>query len=467
MELSSSLSPSSGNDNAGSLLPLLDNITALILMVKDLGDADRAYVYQTMNASQRMDLICSLSRHSVYPPSFQSVVSVHCTGDQPTVSTPAPGIERQLLIYAAPVLLLTGTVGNALSFAVLAKTGVHLVSTYCYLVALSIADTLVLLVGLLPIWIDALTGCYVRELTDWTCKLTSVVGLTVSDYSVWLIVALTADRYVAVCHPLRALRLCHAAKAFRLIVGLFVLLLAFNVHSLWTTEIHTFNHTNRCEPATGYEPFALGVWPWLDACVYCFLPFSVILVLNALIVRAVVRAGARRHALGHSRPSPYDEHRRSESSASSGVESNARLTIMLLMISMTFLVTTLPMNVILIVTTFRKSTAKDQVEATKFRLARTIAELLMYANHSMNFFLYCAAGRKFRSQLLKIVCPEGQKPCKMDTMTIRNGEFTQPERVCILLTELKGGKPRSTVTAIPQDNPSATVLCNSDYREIS
>lgn len=32
-------------------------------------------------------------------------------------------------------------------------------------------------------------------------------------------------------------------------------------------------------------------------------------------------------------------------------------------------------------------------------LARTVSELLMYTNHSINFFLYCAAGEKFRREL--------------------------------------------------------------------
>ena len=33
--------------------------------------------------------------------------------------------------------------------------------------------------------------------------------------------------------------------------------------------------------------------------------------------------------------------------------------------------------------------------ASRFELARTIAELLMYANHAINFYLYCATGQKF------------------------------------------------------------------------
>ena len=39
----------------------------------------------------------------------------------------------------------------------------------------------------------------------------------------------------------------------------------------------------------------------------------------------------------------------------------------------------------------------------QFTLARTVTELLMYANHSINFFLYCATGQKFRQQVLNVI----------------------------------------------------------------
>ncbi|RUS72857.1 hypothetical protein EGW08_019380 [Elysia chlorotica] len=39
----------------------------------------------------------------------------------------------------------------------------------------------------------------------------------------------------------------------------------------------------------------------------------------------------------------------------------------------------------------------------QFTLARTVTELLMYANHSINFFLYCATGQKFRQQVLTVL----------------------------------------------------------------
>lgn len=80
---------------------------------------------------------------------------------------------------------------------------------------------------------------------------------------------------------------------------------------------------------------------------------------------------------------------------------------MLLTISFTFLVTTLPLTVVSIAAAFVGRTggaAADAVTESRFELARTIAELLMYANHAINFYLYCATGQKFRHQLIWMVC---------------------------------------------------------------
>lgn len=94
-------------------------------------------------------------------------------------------------------------------------------------------------------------------------------------------------------------------------------------------------------------------------------------------------------------------------------ESNAvQLGVILATITVAFLVTTLPMTVVVIVKAFFESlsapgqspaaTDNDGRSTARFILARTVCELLMYTNHSINFFLYCAAGMKFRRELAMI-----------------------------------------------------------------
>jgi uncharacterized membrane protein YgcG len=86
-------------------------------------------------------------------------------------------------------------------------------------------------------------------------------------------------------------------------------------------------------------------------------------------------------------------------------DTNLRLTVMLLSVSLTFLLTTLPMNASLIASAFwNREAAGDVSKMVRLQLVFTISELLMYTNHSVNFFLYCATGQKFRSEIVRMVC---------------------------------------------------------------
>ena len=103
-------------------------------------------------------------------------------------------LSKDILIYIPPVLLLVGTIGNILSFVILMTRSMRTFSTYLYLAVLSLTDILVLYAGLLRLWVGELSGHDVRDQSDWSCKVINVMGYTVSDFSVWLIIAVTIER---------------------------------------------------------------------------------------------------------------------------------------------------------------------------------------------------------------------------------------------------------------------------------
>ena len=293
-----------------------------------------------------------------------------------------------------------GTFGNTLIFLILMRRCMRRISSYNYLAVLSITDTFVLYVGLLRIWIGELTGFDAQNQANWMCKLISVVGYTVSDYSVWLIIAVTVERYIAVVWPFKANSMCNRRRAFMVIIGILCILLLINAHFFWTTAINKYPVYNetilRCDGAPGYERLVTDIWSWVDAFIYSFVPFVVILLLNALIIHRVLLAGQARSVMSGNQSGGGKRH---------ALDGGKKLTIMLLTISFSFLLTTLPMNITLIVTAFLYPQAKNDLHlASKLKLLRTVTELLMYTNHSMNFFLYCATGKKFRQQLCLLLC---------------------------------------------------------------
>lgn len=117
-------------------------------------------------------------------------------------------MEQGIRLYIYPIVLLTGLTGNTLSIAILTRPAMRSLPTYTYLTLLSFTDNLVLLAHLLRLWIEALTGYDISLQHNWACKLKSLVGFTTTHYSGWLIVAMTVDRYMAVC------RYCYALLVF-------------------------------------------------------------------------------------------------------------------------------------------------------------------------------------------------------------------------------------------------------------
>lgn len=374
----------------GQELRFLDsslNLTVLRMVVSDLPEYQLSLLLHQFNVSSIDELLNQTSK------------SQEKSYEEQLLEFPEYRMTKHLLLYIPPVLLIFGIFGNIVSFLILMRRSMRKLSTYVYLAVLSVTDTLILLIGLLPLWIGELTDLVMRDQSDWICKLTNVAGYTASDYSVWLIIAVTVERYIAVCHPLKAPTMCSRRRAVMVIILMLLTFLLLNIHFFWTVEVHTYTHNNddyayQCEGTANFTKLVQDIWPWVDAFLYSFLPFVVISVINSLIIHQVVQAHRSRSSL----QSNIDQRNNRVQ------ETSLKLTMMLLTISFAFLLTTLPMNISLIGTAFYNRYSNDLRFTARFKLVRTITELLMYLNHSMNFYLYCATGQKFRQQLLLLFC---------------------------------------------------------------
>lgn len=389
---------SSGQLNFTSLLALIDSYTA----------EDKNFLLEKLDVEDFNDL------RQYFAASVQTLRQINSSNatinSHNDIDVAAPldsfiefRLHKALLFYIPPIFFVIGVVGNILSFIILTRRSMRRVSTYRYLAVLSLTDTLVLMVGLLRLWLGELLGADPRDTAQWTCKLINVIGYTVSNYSVWLIVAVTVERYVAVCYPLLVPSICQPTRSMRVIMAVFSVQLLIHIHFLWTTELHSaFSPaksmvTTHCEAAENYQTLINIIWPWVDTAIYSFLPFIIILIFNTMIIRKVFVSTRDRHSMCQT------------TSGHKMADSGTKLSIMLLTVSFTFLITTVPVNTILIVTSlWQNSTSSvtnvihDRAIGTKFLLFRTITELLMYINHSTNFFLYCATGHKFRRQLYSL-----------------------------------------------------------------
>lgn len=300
-----------------------------------------------------------------------------------------------LFLYIPPFILLFGTFGNIFSFVFMRQESNKQKSTYTYLAALAIMDSVVLYVGLLRTWIGEMVGYDIRDQTTAMCVIVNFLGSASSCLSAWLIVAVTVERYIVVVYPLKAKKKC-SVKAAKMVIGALLGIAVFvNIHLVWSVGLNERSlngivyHT--CDGIRQFRYFLMNIWPWLDTIMYCLGPFLVLLVLNILISRRVFLSKNKRKRELCAQPSANR----------SRANSPYHLTAMLLVVSHAHLFTTLPMTISITISNVAAKNQNDYNTMTKLMLFNAIAQMLMYVNHSINFYLYCASGERFRRFVMR------------------------------------------------------------------
>jgi signal transduction histidine kinase len=204
------------------------------------------------------------------------------------------GLDYYIWVYVSPVVFFMGLVGNLLSIAVLHGRPFKRTTTAVYLPLIAIADSLVLLTGLLVEWLEWTQLQSVKEANVWSCRLHKVLFYTAGDVSIWLIVAFTFDRFIAVCFPLSKRTVCAPRRSFIVAMTIFVLSFAKNVHEFWTRgpqyDVTSGRLTRLCGYPQEFYHFHSYIRPWLAFAVITALPFLLIFVFNCMIVHSLIRS---------------------------------------------------------------------------------------------------------------------------------------------------------------------------------
>lgn len=344
--------------------------------------------------------------------------------------------SQMIEIIALPIMIIVGTICNILTFMVMCRHRFRHQSTGIYMAVLAIADELVLLFGCLIRWIYQFYQLNPLS-TQISCRLLSVFYYSSIDFSVWMVVMMTIERYIAVTFPLQANRLCTVkrAKILTLILGSFIVLI--NLHFIITHSFNNnFNNNFGCQPTDNSTLYFMdNIWPWIDAAKYSFLPLITIIVFNFLIICNLIQASAARHKL------TYESSQKSRSlssttvntikhtngttnnTSSSSNNNNRRLTTMLLVVSITFCILSSPLVILQILETH--FSIRNRENEFTVDILKAIFVILQYSNHCINFFLYAITGEIFRRELcglfvcLRRLIDKNYEPARPYTTSIR------------------------------------------------
>lgn len=124
------------------------------------------------------------------------------------------------LVYV--MILLTGLVGNLCTCIVIVKNRYMHTTVNFYLFSLAVSDLLLLIVGL-PAEMWAFWQKYPYVFGETFCVLRALVSEACSYASVLTITAFTVERYIAICHPLKAHTMAQLPRAIKAIILIWII----------------------------------------------------------------------------------------------------------------------------------------------------------------------------------------------------------------------------------------------------
>jgi hypothetical protein len=222
---------------------------------------------------------------------------------------------------------------------------------------------------------------------------------------------MNADKFLAVCLPLRVSDLLSRKKAYAVVIAVIICsMLVASVHASRTV----LKNNAYCWLETPQDEKLVFI---LDAFFCCFIPFLVISILNAAIFLALLRARREASCLHESTSTKSTNQFRSSVNNRARVQSqNLQITIMLITVSITFFVLTLPNAIyylLIFLRVFIESWKAVNCDVNVYRnldtYVRTSVVMHLISNitsdlmHVVNFFLYFISGARFRTEFRRLI----------------------------------------------------------------
>ncbi|XP_062590995.1 FMRFamide receptor-like [Saccostrea cucullata] len=305
-------------------------------------------------------------------------------------------IQKALWTFLSPFLIVVGNVGSLLSVIVLNQHKLcrFRSSSFTYLKYLALGDILLLNGCLFPDWINYAFKVNIRNYSI-GCKIHTFLVYLSTDFTNWILVAVTVDRCIAVCLPLKARTYDHFKICKATITAIFIGMIALNVHLFWNMKT-----SDEEEPCVEANYFTSDVWPWIDFCVFCVLPFLIMFSCNILLVRAITKSRKKAFSYRDSKFSITNEIRKESLTA----RRSSHLTKLLLTVSSVFLVLTCPIIIVELPKSLFVDTDYQGKQFAQYKLAWTIGNMLQYVNSAGHFFMYFLTCPSFRDELRSLVC---------------------------------------------------------------
>ena len=305
------------------------------------------------------------------------------------------------------IIGLLGLIGNTLSIIVLSRPQMRQ-SINCILIGLASFDSILIVTSILMLGLPAVYDFLIRRLKEhktapgiemfhfyfsnvfpFITPTVYPIAMIVQTGSVYLTIAVTLERFVAVCLPFRSRSLCTYGRARYGVILVALCATVYNLPRFWEItwknnyygpNMTDYAYTEVITTELRQDPTYIGVYyTWAYLFFMFFIPFSCLAILNLLIYKQVRKANSERSRMSRQE------------------QKEIGLATMLLVVVIVFFIC----NVLaLVVNILEHLFQKELPQMTN------VNNLLVTFNSSVNFIIYCIFNDKFKRIFCKLFCCE-------------------------------------------------------------
>uniref|UniRef100_A0A8C1TZY3 Thyrotropin-releasing hormone receptor n=1 Tax=Cyprinus carpio TaxID=7962 RepID=A0A8C1TZY3_CYPCA len=314
--------------------------------------------------------------------------------------------DRSVEYKATSVLIVflicaLGIVGNVMVILVVITTKHMRTPTNGYLVSLAVADLMVLIAAGLPSIADSLFGSWIFGHAGCLCiTYFQYLGINASSCS---ITAFTIERYIAICHPIKAQFLCTLSRAKKIIFGVWIFTSLYCVMWFYLSDIQQVLYRDVTIITCAYKVSRNLYLPiyFFDFAIFFVLPLTLATVLYGLIARILflnpLPSDPKEDKNGQDNFSkaPKSKIKNSSRCSSTTAASRRQVTKMLAVVVILFAVLWMPYRTLVVVNSFLQEAYLD----TWFLL---FCRTCVYLNSAINPLIYNAMSQKFRAAFKRL-----------------------------------------------------------------
>ncbi|XP_062606185.1 thyrotropin-releasing hormone receptor-like [Saccostrea cucullata] len=220
------------------------------------------------------------------------------TYENDTLDTkPIPSLEYTIVAVGLPLLIfIIGLAGNILVIVVIVRRRSLQTPTNCYLLSLCFADCILLLSSNLPTIPEPLLPAEDWPYGSFMCTLCVFLGYLGANVSSLSIGAFTVERYIGICHSLKAQTICTVSRARRIILALWTIAVLYCSPWLALAKVVPTYRNNTLVYSCTYtlKRYYYGIYYVFDFLVFYVVPLGLSSVLYFFMIRLLLKDGAPR-----------------------------------------------------------------------------------------------------------------------------------------------------------------------------